>query len=197
MLLGHLESGVNVPKKISGDVIIVLGAGIRTDMPDKKGTGSPTEKTTYRLFSAAKLHNKLKIPILFTGGGSNSSSTSSNDIITRTLLNMGVPKHQIIVENKSKNTRENAANATRICAKKGFKKPILVTSAYHLKRSYYCFNRLGIEPIPFPAGFYTWEGKKYSLRSYLPGNFYRFSLALKEIIGLKVYQLADKFQTDP
>ena len=106
---------------------------------------------------------------------------------------MGVPKGMILIEDQSRDTRESAVRVARMCKEKGFKRPILVSSAYHLKRSVYCFNQAGLQVTPFPAGFETWQGKRYAWPAYLPGNFRRFSMALKEVMGLQLYQLLNQF----
>jgi len=40
---------------------------------------------------------------------------------------------------------------SQICKTKGFKKLILVTSAYHLKRSKKLFERTELKILPYPA----------------------------------------------
>ena len=192
-LMGHLESGISIPSHPAGDVIVVLGAGINQSMPDISGTGVPTETTAYRLFTASMLYKNLKVPILFSGAGNSSDVRPVKNIVIRVLKEMGVPENKIMVEDQSRDTKDSARKIANICKKNGFKRPLLVSSAYHLKRSVYCFSRAGVDVIPFPARFDAWKGKKYTLLSYLPGSYNRFSAALKEIIGLKVYQLTDHF----
>jgi len=65
----------------------------------------------------------------------------------------------------------------------------LVTSAYHLKRSVMSFEKVGLEVIPFPASFKTWPDKEYRWNAYLPGDFTKASIAIKEYLGLVFYQL--------
>jgi uncharacterized SAM-binding protein YcdF (DUF218 family) len=193
-LMEHLESGISIPDHPAGDVIIVLGAGINRLVPDVSGTGAPSETTAYRLYAASMLYRKLKLPILFSGAGNSYDAQPVMSIVFRALKNMGVPENKIMVEEQSRDTKESALKVAKICTEKGFKSPILVSSAYHIKRSVYCFNKEGLHVIPFPARFETWEGKTYTLLSYLPGSYNRFSRAMKEIIGLKVYQMTYWFQ---
>ena len=60
----------------------------------------------------------------------------------RFLTDLGVPDPMIIVEDKSRDTIENARYARQICERRGFVRPILVTSAYHLKRSVLSFSKV-------------------------------------------------------
>ncbi len=192
-IMRHLESGITIPTHPKGDLIVILGAGINRSIPDISGMGSPTETTTHRLFTAARLQKQLHVPILFSGAGDSADPQPVKGIVVRILKEMGVPKGMTLIEDQSRDTRESAVHVARICKEKEFKRPILVSSAYHLKRSVYCFNQAGLQVTPFPAGFETWQGKRYAWPAYLPGDFRRFSMALKEIMGLKFYQLLDKF----
>ena len=100
-LMSHLESGISIPSHPAGDVIVVLGAGINRSMPNISGSGTPTETTTYRLFTASILQKKLKLPILFSGAGNSSDIRPVKDIVFRVLKDMGVPENKIMVEDQS------------------------------------------------------------------------------------------------
>ena len=54
-IMRHLESGITMPTQPTGDLVVVLGAGINRSIPGVSGMGSPTETTTHRLFTAARL----------------------------------------------------------------------------------------------------------------------------------------------
>jgi len=191
ILMKHVESELDIPNRLSGDVIIVLGAGIHVTMPDIEGSGSPTLTTFRRLYAAAQLHKRLNLPVLFSGAGNRFKPASVDSIVIRTLGNMGVPSKSILIEAASKNTRENAANSASICNRHGFSNPILVSSGYHLKRSTYYFNKEGLSVTPFAAGFETWEGKSYSFVSFLPRSFEGFSIAMKEVLALFITRLVE------
>ena len=105
-------------------------------------------------------------------------------IVKRFLVDLGIPAKKIITENKSRDTFENAEFTHDICTRKGYERPILVTSAYHLKRATMAFKRIGLKVLPFPAGFRSWPGKTYGWQAYLPGNFITASIAVKEYLGL-------------
>ena len=59
------------------------------------------------------------------------------------LLSLGVPENKIFMDDKSRNTAENAAFSKQICEHQGWTKPILVTSAFHMPRSVRFFTREG------------------------------------------------------
>ena len=111
-------------------------------------------------------------------------------IVKRFLIDLGVPADKIITEDKSKDTFENAKFTQKICDRLNFTDPILVTSAYHLKRAVMSFEKVGLNVKPFPAGFKSWQGKQYHWNSYLPDDFSTASIAIKEYLGLVFYEFA-------
>jgi len=96
-------------------------------------------------------------------------------------------KLKLIKEDRSRTTFENAA-----FIKSTFnpKKIILVTSAYHMKRSLYSFKRAGIECIPAPTD-YKLDNSGYSLMSFIPntGAMDGIFRGLKEHAGLLFYRI--------
>lgn len=188
-LLRPLEKGMAIPADPMGDVIIVLGAGTNGERPDPLGKGGPSERTLTRLVVGARLHRNLGLPVLASGRGNGRDPEATVLVTKRYLIDMGVPANQVIVETKSRDTKENAAFSAEICRAKAFKRPILVTSAYHLKRAKRCFDAEGLKVLAFPSSFETWQGKRYPWTAYLPGNYRRSSTALHEYLALLQYRL--------
>jgi uncharacterized SAM-binding protein YcdF (DUF218 family) len=62
---------------------------------------------------------------------------------------MGVPKDNMIIEEASKDTKDQARLIKPIVGTAPF---VLVTSAIHMPRSMALFEKLGMNPIPAPAG---------------------------------------------
>jgi len=91
---------------------------------------------------------------------------------------------------KSRDTFENTKFAQKVCTRLSFTNPILVTSAYHMKRAIMSFEKFGLKVLPFPSGFKSWQGKHYRWRAFLPGDFLTASIAIKEYLGLVFYKFA-------
>lgn len=188
-LLRGLERGVGIPKDPKGDVIILLGGGIYEGAPDISGIGIPSETMQNRILTAARLQKKINVPIIISGG-SVFGKISEAVIAKRFLIDLGIPEEKIILEDKSIDTIENAKYSKEICDKLGFKKPIVVTIASHMPRSIMSFKKAGLEIIPAPSLFKTWEGKRYGWNSYLPRSMHDTSEALYEYLGLLFYRFA-------
>jgi uncharacterized SAM-binding protein YcdF (DUF218 family) len=188
--LRGLESNYGIPANVSGDVIVLLGGGVNGKAPDLSGYGVPSEEALGRLVTAVRLQKKLKIPIIVSGGKGFEHGTVEALILRRFLVDLGVPAKKIIMEQSSRDTFENAKYTRQTCDEFGYKKPVLVTSSYHMHRSVLSFKQAGMEVTPFPASFRTWQGQEYRWNSYLPGNFKNVSVALHEYLGMAFYELA-------
>lgn len=189
-LLRGLESDLKIPADPKGDVIVLLGGGVYDDSPDMSGTGAPSEEMDARLITAVRLQKKLNLPVIISGGTVFKGRKAEAPIVKRFLVDLGVPEGKVIIEDKSRDTIENARHTKKICEKMKFKRPILVTSAFHMKRSIMSFEKAGLEVVPFPANFRTGTTKKYILGDYLPGGFDGVAVALHEYLGLLFYKFA-------
>jgi uncharacterized SAM-binding protein YcdF (DUF218 family) len=103
-----------------------------------------------------------------------------------------VPAADILLEERSRNTRENAKYTQELLAKNPeIKSLVLVTSAFHQRRALGCFAKVGLRPQSFPADFYTTD------RSWTPDYWLvpdmsalsRWSLLLHEMAGYFVYKV--------
>lgn len=152
-LMGSLESAYEPPKEPKGDVIIMLGGGAMPDSPDVDGTGSLCSSPANRLLATVRLYRLLQVPILLSGGQVYSDSGAEAEIARRVLVSLGVPEKDILVETKSVNTTQNARFSAEILEEKGFHQPILVTSAFHMKRAVLNFETVGVPVVPYPTDY--------------------------------------------
>jgi len=111
---------------------------------------------------------------------------SEAEVMKAVLLELGVPSDRIFTETQSRTTAENAS---KLAAMERFGRIILVTSAYHLPRSVWLFERAGFQPVPAPADYRN-GGRELSVWSFFPtmevlSSSYR---ALHEYAGI-VYNL--------
>lgn len=152
-LMRNLEAAYPLPENPSGDVIVLLGGGATKGTPDMNGEGGLTEGSSTRLLAAARLYHRLHIPILFTGGKVLEDGASEAEIARRYLLGLDVPDRAILLETKSRTTGENAKFTAEMLRARGFSSPLLVTSAFHMKRSVLNFENNGVSVTPFPVGY--------------------------------------------
>lgn len=104
------------------------------------------------------------------------------------FISRGVSPENIIVEDNSQNTRENIKEVIKKVKEEPF---FLVTSAYHMKRALFEFEKIGGNPIPAPIDFR--EKGVYNIRDFIPSsdNLKKSDLAIYEYLGNLYYRLFD------
>lgn len=188
-LLSSLESGIKIPDNPKGDIIILLGGGVYEGADDLTGIGAPSEEMLTRIITAVRLQKKLDIPIIVSGGSVFTGKKAEAPIVKRFLIDLGVPDNMVIVEDKSRDTIENAKYSLELCKRFDYKDPVLVTSAFHMKRSVMSFAKVGLKVMPVPTGFKTWPDKKYVWEDYLPHRIEGMFLGMREYMGLFFYKI--------
>jgi uncharacterized SAM-binding protein YcdF (DUF218 family) len=167
-----------------------MSGGIYSKVRDLTGLGSPKEDTMGRIVTAFRIHRQTNLPLIITGGKGWKCSEEEAPVVRRILMDMGVNPKKIYIETFSKDTMENAREVKRICDSIGSKQPLLVTSAYHMKRSILSFEKVGLKVIPVPSDF---KSSKVNCRDWieyfpdmesLSGSF----KAIKEYFGLIFYR---------
>lgn len=184
-LLGSLERRYAQPEAAEGDVIVVLGGGATQATADIDGEGNLLGSAANRLLTAVRLQRATGLPILFSGGQVFADSGNEADIARRQLLGLGVKDSDILVENRSLNTKQNAGNTAAILAERGFTRPVLVTSAFHMPRAVTEFEQAGLAVQPFPTDYVTSGTSAFYPGKLSPGAgaISNTGLALKEYLG--------------
>ena len=126
------------------DYVIILGCKIKKD-----GTLTPLLKARVdRALAFAKLQKeKTNKDIIYIprGGKGNDEIKSEAEAISDYLIKCGVKKENIIIENKSCNTKENMRFSKRKILEKGDGNIIFSTTNYHVFRSGVIANFEGID----------------------------------------------------
>jgi uncharacterized SAM-binding protein YcdF (DUF218 family) len=78
--------------------------------------------------------------LIFSGAAAE-GDVSNAKAMKRIAVKMGVPEEDILIEEKSETTAENAQFSAVIVTEKGYKSIILVTSPYHQRRTYELFKK--------------------------------------------------------
>ena len=155
-LMGWLEEMHMPPAQVEtsgADVIVLLGGGAISQVPDVDGVGALCSAPANRLLAAVRLQKMLNVPILVSGGQVYSDSGAEAEISARVLKSLGVPEDKILTETKSTNTTQNARYSAKILRDNNFTKPLLVTSAFHMNRAMLVFNLNRFKPIAYPTDF--------------------------------------------
>lgn len=157
----------------AADAIVLMGGGV---CGDEDYPYAMLKDGADRAWHAARLWKAKKAPVVIP------SNRNAELCDLKFLVDLGVPRDSIILENKAVNTEENAkfvAEILRSTVNSGEKKKILiVTSACHMLRSMYMFEKYApdIECIPAATDYQAlpWKDKPYDWVGLLP-NISAFS----------------------
>lgn len=187
-LVHSLETRYTPPARADGDVIIVLGGGATLDTPNVDSRGHLGGSAANRLLTGVELYHKLGVPIIFSGGQVYATDGNEAAVAKGILLTLDVPEGKIITEGSSLNTGDNARYTAAILRQRGFKKPILVTSAFHMERAVLQFAKAGVTVIPYPTDYQGNIESRFHYTSLWPtaGAMQALVIGLKEYVGIAV-----------
>jgi len=148
-----------------------------------------------RILYTVNLYQSKKIKKIIISGASGSMihNLIEADIIKKYLTDIGIPKKDIITENKSKNTFENAQFTTRLIKKLSkYNQPkcLLITSNYHIRRSLACFKKAGLKVDPYVIDL---EEKYFNIESLIipqPHILWEWKKLTHEFFGFMAYRIA-------
>jgi len=164
--------GVNLPQV---DAIVVLAGG--------RG----------RLAAAGDLWSRYRgsehEPTLYFSGVGSQTTFKVIQSQLRSGVSAVLKPEQVVLENESTNTEENARLLAKNARTRGWKKVLLVTSRYHMKRARLIFGKVletnlpadvvGIETLsvyqePFEPGEWIWspQGIRVTVGEYLKWLYY-------------------------
>ena len=189
----------------TADAIVVLGGGTHPALKPRPWV--ELSERGDRILYGARLYNQARdrgrSPKLILSGGRVSwrgGSGESEAVDMKAIaMAMNVPASDILLEETSLNTRENAVNVKALMAKQKIDSLLLVTSAMHMPRSVAIFKKLGVNVIPAPTDYLatteTYEDMHQTLESRLLSllpdadalNY--FTWAMKEYVGFVFYKL--------
>lgn len=165
LLLKPLESQYKTLKIIPNDVkyILLLGG-------DRYNRG----------WEALRLYHLIPNSKIITSGYGGSGKTPEAILSAEQLINSGIPKDDIIVHPKPKDTKEEAVKIKKVLKDERF---ILITSASHMPRAMAIFRNEGLNPIPAPTTY--WIENKNKLNDISNGQgLYKSDIAWHEYLGL-------------
>lgn len=146
-----------------------------------------------RLTDAILLYKKNKAAKIIITGGSGILFYQKNPEsfqAKKFLMAMGIAEESILIETESRNTAENAIYTAKILNQKQWKKIILITSAFHMKRSEALFRKQGLAVLPFPTDYRSLK-PEFSWDALIPstGALDTSTIAIKEWMGIIAYKI--------
>ncbi len=176
----------DVQQVATAQAIVVLGGGIKpptnyNPLPDMNAAAD-------RVWHAARLYHAGKAPLLVLSGGSDPQLHTSSEAaaMQQLLLHMAVPAGATVLEEYSRNTRENAVYSAALLRERGIQRVLLVTSALHMPRALALFEAQGLQVLPVATDHEAEDTADWpAWRRWLPSGeaLEGSGRAIKELVG--------------
>ena len=164
--------------------LVVLGGALAP--PSGKSTEIDLLAAVDRVWYAARLFHAGKAPLLLLSGGSDPRAAYSEARAMAVLLqDLGVPAQALLLEEMSRNTRENATFSAALLKARGTQHILLVTSALHMPRALALFAAQGLQVVPAPTDFEGSQLPPPGIQAWLPDALALdgSGRAMKELVG--------------
>ncbi len=180
------------------DGLIILGGFISTISVNNQSPRTVFADGNDRMIQAISLYKKgVSDKIIYTAGTDSifNLHTAEAILAKEFLLEIGIPDSAIITESKSVNTYENALFTRQILEKRDTawqkKKYLLITSAFHMRRSMACFKKQGFNVTPYSTNFRALIESYTIFNTIVPsyGALQNWTYLMKELIGVVVYKV--------
>jgi len=148
-----------------------------------------------RLWQTIKLYHEGKVKKIIISGGAASffaKDTIESVLLKNFLVKIGIPGSDIITEEQSRNTRENAVFTAEILKNLPHEKLLLITSASHIRRANRCFEKVGLHCDLYPTDHYS-GSRKYNIETLLipnPHTLFNWNVFIHEIFGMVSYKIS-------
>jgi uncharacterized SAM-binding protein YcdF (DUF218 family) len=199
LILGNLQDPYLTSQPIDWgkrNAIVLLGEGL-----EKVGETRLVEPEIIaygRIVKAAELYDECRktaadCKILITGGDPLNTGESEATVYKGVLTKIGVDPADVMTEDKSRNTWQNAQFSRPLLQNYGPDRTFLVASAISLRRSLLYFSHFGIEATPV-RGDYIGAVQSPVPSSY---NFAFADFALHEYVGIARYYVYNALGWNP
>ena len=176
--------------------IICLGGAVDTVVSPVRGEVALIEAAERMTAMAELVRRYPQAHIVFSGGSGRlvyGGSTTEAELAVRLFESFGIEKNRIILDNKSRDTDENARFTKELVQPKPDERWLIVTSAHHMPRAIGAFRAVGFPVEAFPVDYRT-RGTIDLLRPFSPlsDGLRRTDTAMREWVGLLMYRLTGR-----
>jgi uncharacterized SAM-binding protein YcdF (DUF218 family) len=173
--------------------IVLTGTTIEHEPNDRVYFQRGADRVTHtvQLYKSGLLKN-----ILISGGTGRliGEEEPEADKFKQAMILMGVPDSVIQIENETRNTAESAIEVKKMLEKLNYRDSecLLITSAFHMRRSLACYRKAGVDLRAFSTDFYSYD-RDYSFDSFFIPKLEALIVwhkLVKEWVGFVAYKLA-------
>jgi uncharacterized SAM-binding protein YcdF (DUF218 family) len=159
LALGSLEWQYCPADEMPDDAqaIVVLSAGIRPPS-GARAQAELDEDSLQRCLHAADLYRQRPTCTVVVSGGkvdADGPGPACAPVMRDFLVRLGVRASDIVVEDSSRTTYENAVECVKLLKQRRLDRVVLVTDAVDMFRALRCFRKQGLEPTPSPCHYHA------------------------------------------
>jgi uncharacterized SAM-binding protein YcdF (DUF218 family) len=182
-------------KELKGDYEVAVVLGGFTDLSKEPRDRVYLSQGADRVMHAVLLYKRGRVKKILASGGSGILGffdATESERIKEILLLCGVDSADILMDNKSRNTWENAGFSKELIQKNLPPNPrvLVFTSAFHCRRAEACFEKVGMQVDMFPVDFRFTDPNFNPERAFIPTDnaWGKWSLLIHEVAGYLVYK---------
>ena len=162
--------------------VVVLGGSHRSD-PKLPPNQQLWNTSLSRLVEGIRIHRLLPESKLVLLGGAPFKPVAEAKVMADTAVSLGVDPDDLILEVKSKDTKDQARTIERIVGKDRF---VVVTSAAHMARAMALLNKRELNALPGPTDYWVKERQGFQPADMFPGGLalQKMEIAVHEYLGM-------------
>jgi uncharacterized SAM-binding protein YcdF (DUF218 family) len=176
----------------TGDAVLMLGGAVGFSSRELLWFGAG--EATDRVLTAVEMMRQRRARVLVLSGSSyewNGQRRPDAEIVAAWMQAWRLPVGELVLLPASVDTHDEAVNMAALIRTRGWRRVIMISSAYHLRRSTAVFRKAGVEVVPQGCDFLGVAALDSSDPKWRivprPDNLKLFSAWLHEELGLAWY----------
>lgn len=177
---------------VTYDAVVLLGGVVDEEVSAVSGQPSYNDNVERAIMTHRLLRDGKARFAIVSGATENPryAASSESAMLARQLEEWGIARDRIIIEDRARNTHENAVYAQQIARERGLDRVLIVTSAFHMVRAEECFAAVGMKVDTLAVDYRGHEHTGSRLAEWLPraSALATTSSMAREIFGRLIYR---------
>lgn len=177
---------------VAYDAVVLLGGVVDEEVSAVSGQPAYNDNVERVIMTHRLLRDDKARFVIVSGATENPKYAAYGEsaMLARQLEDWGIAKGRILVEDRARNTRENAVYSQEIARARGFERVLIVTSAFHMARAEECFVAVGMKVDTLAVDYRAREHSGGRLADWIPRARVLgvTSSMIREVLGRVVYR---------
>lgn len=187
----RFEANPKLPQRVDGIVVL---SGSEDAKLSNYWQQAELNGAAERILMFMKLAQEYpNAQLVYTGGSPSllNQQYKEADVAKKLMRDLGFDVSRIQFERNARNTAENAKLSFELVNPQPNENWLLITTAWHMPRSYGLFCQVGWNVLPYPVDHQVIAGSD-QVRWAFARNLFDLNVAFKEWLGLTAYYLTGK-----